>query len=323
MPIYERRLKGRWRARVRRQGIDRSKTFATKAAARKWAEKLEVEISDGKIRTSTAYTLGDAARLWSENVARYRAGAKWDMVRAERLARDPLASYRLADLDIEKVEAWRDRRLREVKPGSVRREWSTLSAIITYARRMNWISHHPFRGASKPPAPPPRNRRISDDEIERICFALTFDGETVENKMHEVALAFLLAIETGMRLGEICLLRDPSLIDLPARKVHLPKTKNGDPRDVPLSTEAVRLLELLPEGRFTLSSGVGTTYFRTARIRAGIDGLTFHDSRHEACTRLSEKLTVLELARVIGHRDPRSLMTYYNPTATELAAKLD
>jgi integrase len=54
-----------------------------------------------------------------------------------------------------------------------------------------------------------------------------------------------------------------------------------------------------------------------------ISTLHFHDSRHEACTRLSNKLTVLELARVIGHRDLKSLLIYYNPTPEELAAKLD
>jgi len=32
---------------------------------------------------------------------------------------------------------------------------------------------------------------------------------------------------------------------------------------------------------------------------------------------------VLNLARMIGHRDLRSLRVYYNATATEIAARLD
>jgi hypothetical protein len=34
-------------------------------------------------------------------------------------------------------------------------------------------------------------------------------------------------------------------------------------------------------------------------------------------------MTVLELARMVGHRDIRSLLIYYRETASELALKLD
>jgi integrase len=62
--------------------------------------------------------------------------------------------------------------------------------------------------------------------------------------------------------------------------------------------------------------------FRKLRKKLGIEDLRFHDTRHEATSRLSKKLHVLELAATIGHRDLKSLMVYYNPTADELADKL-
>jgi integrase len=62
--------------------------------------------------------------------------------------------------------------------------------------------------------------------------------------------------------------------------------------------------------------------FAAATKRAGIEGLTFHDTRHEGLTRLAQKLEVLDLARMVGHRDLKSLMIYYNPTATEIADRL-
>jgi len=67
----------------------------------------------------------------------------------------------------------------------------------------------------------------------------------------------------------------------------------------------------------------GGQLFRRALQIAGVDGLTFHDTRHEALTRLAQKLEVLDLARMVGHRDPRSLMIYYNATAEEIASRLD
>ena len=73
---------------------------------------------------------------------------------------------------------------------------------------------------------------------------------------------------------------------------------------------------------FTVDSQVASTLFSRARIRAKIEDLTFHDSRHDAITRLAQKLNVLQLARMVGHRDIRSLQTYYNETAESMAKLL-
>jgi integrase len=142
---------------------------------------------------------------------------------------------------------------------------------------------------------------------------------------HVIAVAFLFALETAMRQGEIWKLAWKD-VHLDKRFVRLHETKNGSKRDVPLSKEAVRLLNLLDNKKRTVfdsnqaSSG---TIFRRCLALAGIEGLTFHDTRHEALTRLARKLDVLDLARMVGHRDPRSLMIYYNATAEEIALRLD
>ncbi len=62
---------------------------------------------------------------------------------------------------------------------------------------------------------------------------------------------------------------------------------------------------------------------KVAKDKPEFADLNFHDSRHEATTRLSRKLNVLALAKMIGHRDVQSLMIYYDETAAELAARLD
>ena len=74
---------------------------------------------------------------------------------------------------------------------------------------------------------------------------------------------------------------------------------------------------------FTLTSALLDAYYRQGRDLAGIKRPTFHDARATAITRLSKKLDILELARMVGHRDPRSLMVYYRQSATDIAAKLD
>jgi integrase len=73
---------------------------------------------------------------------------------------------------------------------------------------------------------------------------------------------------------------------------------------------------------FTITSASLDALFRKMRNSCKIEDLHFHDTRATALTNLSKKLEVLELARMVGHRDIRSLMIYYRPTATTLAAKL-
>jgi integrase len=111
---------------------------------------------------------------------------------------------------------------------------------------------------------------------------------------------------------------------------HLPAslTKNGRRRDVPLSNRARELLAMLPapvDGGplFGLSSGSLDALFRKAKARCLIDDLMFHDTRHEAITRLAKKLQVLDLAKMVGHRDLRMLQIYYSETAADMADRLD
>ena len=71
---------------------------------------------------------------------------------------------------------------------------------------------------------------------------------------------------------------------------------------------------------FGLSAAVLDATFRKMREDAGIEGLHFHDSRHTACTRLSRKLDALQLARMLGIKDLRILLDYFNEPAEDIAA---
>ena len=106
--------------------------------------------------------------------------------------------------------------------------------------------------------------------------------------------------------------------------VHLPMTKNGESRNVPLSKEAKRLLALLPKTNNQLlpidKDQCCATWVR-AKKRAGLLHINFHDSRHEAITRMVKvrKLPVEVLAKITGHKTISMLVnTYYNPDAQDL-----
>jgi integrase len=313
-----------WRAEVRRVGKQAlSATFDTKAEAVRWAHEIESGI---KSAGAGSQTLLKALQRYREDVAPTRRGARWEELRLLKFERDWDQVRRpLAELSASHIAAWRDARLKEVANGTVAREMNLLRAVLEVARlEWGWIATQPMTDVKTPPEPPPRRRRVPQDEIDRMCAALGYHEPKAPQKASQrVALAFLFAIETGMRSGEIIGLQ---WADVHARHVVLPTTKNGDRREVPLSAEARRILDLLPRGAvpvFGITSAVRDVLFREARDAIGIVNLHFHDSRAEAIWRLSKKLDVLQLARMVGHRDLRSLQIYYNESADEISRQLD
>lgn len=291
--------------------------------ARAWAAEREKSL--GHAPKGSDKPLRDALNEYARKVSPTHKGERWELVRLNALGRDPVACVPLNVLAAPDLAAWRDRRLQRVSAGSVRREMALLGSVLNVARLdWGWLVVNPMADVRKPPAPRHRDRRIDDDEIKAITKALGYFEGAPETQKQFVAIVFLLAIETAMRSGE--------LLSLTWKQTHLKKsyvelreTKNGDARKVPLSSEAVRLIELLPhngEQLFPLTDAVRDTLFREARDLAKLDDLHFHDARHEAITRLAGKLDVLELARMTGHRNINELRTYYNKSATEIAKRL-
>ena len=316
-----RKLKSGYRAEVARQGVRKSRVFPTKQAAKDWAARAEYELLNGD-KIAAVSTFGALMDRYARERSPQKRGGRWEVVRLEKLQRDTVADKKLGDLAPRDFADWRDRRMNEVAPASVIREMQLMSAVLNVARK-EWgmIAENPICDVRRPSKPPPRERRPSQDEIDRMRHSA---GEDLTKLTARAFHAFLFAIETAMRAGEIAGL-EWDRVDLDRRVARLMHTKNGRPRDVPLSSEAIRLLRMLPQLNpiFGLSSRQLDVLFRKQRDRAGVEGLTFHDSRHEAITRLSQKLDVLALARTVGHSDLRMLQVYYNEDAEALAMRLD
>ncbi|WP_243612966.1 tyrosine-type recombinase/integrase [Shimia aestuarii] len=310
-----------WRALIERKGIRRSKVFASKQEAKDWAAREEYKILNGD-KYAAALTFGELMDRYAREASPGKRGHRWEVIRLEKLQRDPIARIRLGDLAPKDFAAWRDRRLQEVSSGTVRREMVLIAAVLTQARK-EWglMQVNPMADVRKPASPPPRDRLPTDDELERMSHVA---GKDLTNATARAFHAFLFACETAMRAGEIVGL-EWGRVDLARRVARLEKTKSGIAREVPLSSEAVRLLRDLPDADpiFDLTSQQLDALFRKVKGKAGVDGLTFHDSRHAAITRLSRKLDVLALARAVGHRNIAMLQVYYNESAEDLARRLD
>lgn len=330
MASFKNLKSGKVRVFVCVNGVRETKIFNTSKQAKSWAREREVELSKLGSLVDDKRTLKDVFERYANEVSPQKEGAHWEILRLNLFVREfpGLCQKRLLRLTKEDFQNWVLERSQAVANSSVNRELNIISNCLTVAKdEWYWMSHNPMKGLKRLKNPKPRNRRISEQEIAEICCALGYqDGVQPQLKREFVGAAFLFAIETAMRAGEICSLT-PEDVDTRHKVAHLKKTKNGDERDVPLTDRAIVLLQSLPkvgdeETLFQLSSRSLSTIFRKHKLQTTIQDLTFHDTRHEATTRLAGKLHVLSLAKVTGHRDIKELMTYYNESAQDIAKKL-
>ena len=212
----------------------------------------------------------------------------------------------------------RDERLRKVGPRTVIRDLDLLRAVFK-AARLEWdvpLPENPLAKVRKPKAPDARERRLAVGELDALLAACE------RNCNDWLRSAILLAVETGMRRGELLSIRWAD-ISPDMSTLLICGTKNGHARRIPLTNRAA---DLLRERRVHRDTGNSLVFLvsanafrlcweRCKRIAANpcadIADLRFHDLRHEAVSRFFEMgLSVPEVALISGHRDPRMLFRY-------------
>lgn len=252
--------------------------------------------------------------------------------------RYPIMQVKLQDLCKNDFVHFRDVRLTEVGEGTFRRDWSRFhSAMQIAAGEWGWIHRNIMKGIRIPNEPMHRKRRIlPEEEIAIRNFLLDAEvmQKTKSQKHFQVAVIFQLAIETGLRLSEILALKrnevflNERYLKVTGIEANANKTRSTI-RSVPLTPMAQSLLldsfsfEWDSVFVFSIKQNPLASIFRNACKKLGINDLHFHDSRHEATARLAQIYEVLDLAKIIGHKDIHMLLTYYQPTIDELVAKMN
>jgi len=289
-----------------------------------------------------------------------RRGATEDRVsHTPCILRDEIAGLTLAQLTPAAVRGFRDRMAAAYAPATVVKRLNLLSGMLSHARA-EWdvpLRENPAGAdAVKRPqgADRKRDRRLrpataaqlrdaaqrGEDpppgEEERLLAAVAKSENAVDLPFVRFALA------QATRRGEAMGVRWRD-VDLDAKvfAVHGREgrgTKNAESREElgpemrPLMPEAIAVLRsVLPkEGRpdpdaLVFPIGDATAFsvrFGRMMKRAGLMDLTFHDLRHEATSRIARRYpNPLDLKRVTGHEDLKSLDRYYKLDLTELAER--
>jgi integrase len=325
-----RKLRGRWQAQVRRRGMKpRAKSFDSKADAEKWARDLETQVDrfgvapDTKILETT--TLGALLERYQHEITPTKRGAVQEDQRIDVLRRHELAHRTLIGLSQQDIASFRDERLQSVAPSTTVREMAILSHALEVAVR-DWgmpLAKNVVKLVRRPVIRNERSRRLTGDEEQRLL-----EGCDV-GLVPYLKTLIILAVETGMRRGEILGLGWPD-ISHNRRVITLTMTKNGSGREVPLSQRA---FEALIEWKghadadqsvvFPMKPGALEQAWRRLLVRSKVKGLRFHDLRHEGVSRLFERgLNIIEVSSISGHRDLRMLKRYTHLSADDLVTRL-
>ncbi|MDP3457047.1 site-specific integrase [Methyloversatilis sp.] len=309
-----------FQVQIRRKGYKlKQRTFETHKDAKDWALVVESEMRRGVFvdrSEAERTTLGEALQRYASEHAdekrRLSEKSRINTLMGSDLALRSLASLRAVDF-----AKYRDERKKTgLSNESVRRELVILAGVFKKARgEWSLLIESPLKSIKWPEKSKHRERRLSGDE-EKLLLA-----EAAKCKAPTLTLCIVLAIETGMRAGEIVALRWEQ-VDLFKHVIRLTTSKNGDGRIVALSHAAESAIQSLPVtgSRLTTfydSRGLSRA-FRLACKRANIVGLRFHDLRHEAASRFAPRMPAQTLSKVMGWRTLEMAMQYYNPNEDDL-----
>lgn len=210
------------------------------------------------------------------------------------------------------------------RTGTIRKRLSILRAALNWAERGNLIGKAP--SIWLPPAPPPRDRRLSREEAKNLRNACS---------MPHVRLFTEIALGTGARSGAILELTWGN-VDLGQRRIRLCGSERQKSRatQVPINDTLFQALTEAKEGAMTdhVIEWAGKPVksikrgFREAVKRAGLGkDVTPHVLRHTAASWMAEaSIPMSEIAAVLGHSDSRTterIYARYSPDYLQRAVK--
>lgn len=362
-----------------------TRTFADEAEGDTFIAKVESLLDRGIIPHELMGS-GDAHKFLSDLIKEYLV--KVVVPDSDKAILNVLyariGTARISEIHYQWLEAWISKMKVELnlKPGTIRHHVGALGRCFDWAGRRNIssLAVNPIRQLPKSYAQytahdtgqaiafnakheqkedEERERRLESNEETRIRAILArerpYGRQRPLELRYQAALELMLdlALETAMRLREMFTLTLDQ-VDIDRRTVFLDRTKNGNKRQVPLSSVAVcRIQEYMALVRTQQRGMEGFSFAAEGRLfpwwnstpdkahlrmvtqllsrqyarifsAALCNDLTFHDLRHEATSRFFERTSMsdFEIMKITGHSSTRMLRRYGNLRGSFLASKL-
>ncbi|EHI48346.1 site-specific recombinase XerD [SAR116 cluster alpha proteobacterium HIMB100] len=312
---------GRWHVQVRRSGSKSvNRTFTLKSDAQLWAREQERTIElDGLDKPNKELlndTLSDLLKRYELEIAPSKKSYHVERHYFALLRRQLFANLSLKNLRASDIQNWIDERNKTHEPASTVRVAGIIERVINIAIK-NWdypLVNNPMQRVIKPANTARPILRLSTNTLQKL-----------RNPSSKIGWIVLFALETGMRRSEIANLKWPD-INLNEQLVYVSETKNGYARHVPLSSRSIDAIQHMDgnnEYVFGMSSNAIRLAWQRLKNLQQIEGVRFHDLRHEAISGMFERgLTMAEVAMLSGHRTVSQLFRYAHADIQKVREKL-
>ncbi len=244
----------------------------------------------------------------------------------DKLTLENLKSYfegeTLQSIGPEQVERYKAKRRADVSPATVNRGLACLRTMFNKAVEWGKLEATPLRSVKKFKEPAGRERILTAEEARRL----------IDNASKAIRPVLIVALNTGMRRGEILGLRWRA-VDFVRGSILIEESKSGKSRFVPMNQPVAEVLRALPRDSEFVFHNPETgghikdvkTAFHAACRRAkkdpddekdpGIVGLRFHDLRHTAFSMMVEGgIDLVTVSKIAGHASIQMTMRYAHPT---------
>jgi len=369
----KRKRNNRWHYTVKRQSLLPQPiylSFEDEVVGDEYVRRIEALLDRGVVPEEFSGAPASAKGL-RDGVTRYLDAqhvAEEDLDRLRILLMRLPRELALSDLTFVWAQAWvtRMKRIDNLAPDTIRKHVGALARALDWLAAQGEVPFNPLRllpkgYASYSPGDAnavlatngkhkkdtERDRRLEPNEEAEVRRLLAGGKPNKRQRALElnhssaVNLLFDMALESAMRMREMFTL-SVKQVDLSRRTVFLDKTKNGDKRQVPISSVLLAVLEpyiaaLDPDdqmfpwwnGALERKELARTTSLLSRQYSHIFDAaecsdVHFHDLRHEATSRLFERtsLSDMEIAKITGHKSMAMLKRYANLRGSDLAARL-
>lgn len=273
------------------------------ALAAKWVEEDFMERHFGKmpeVPFPEAF-LRYAEQRKADNPKTFAAEAKYRLKSIHNRFKD----FYLSEITAGVIQDFVDERSHNVKRDTVKRDVTTLKAILNKAHREGFLDRMPvFPRFRREKA---RTRWLTPGEEDRL----------VASAAKHLRPLIRFAVDTGGRRGELLSL-DWRHVDMVYKRVTFTDTKNGEDRTLRLCDRALATLAAIgpkDSGPVFTFRGKGmkeiTNGFQTARRKAGLPEVRFHDLRHTFASRLVQGgVPLYEVMHLTGHKSLEMVQRY-------------
>jgi len=290
-----------------------SKSFSKHGDAKRWAIETELKIrrEDAGITKIKYPSFSEIGTRYIADVSMTKRGFINERNIIKSFMKEAWSEYPLNKVTPEVIAKYRDKLLNTISGTSINRKLDVISTIFTTCKKeWGYPVSNPVLSIRRPKKEEPRNRRLTDEELERLI-----KGNHTCEMMRSI---IQIMLETGMRSGEVIRI---SHDHLKGATLFIPITKTT-PRTIPLTKKAVQLIK---EAKLPFNTSVDAIGKKFARLckHYDIKDAVPHDLRHNSLTNFMriKKLDVPSTMLIAGHKDPRMLLRIYNNLQVEHVAE--